>query len=139
MRSYWFLRRPDARGVYVAIWCRDRLLVVENSYRRERTLPGGGLHGGETPLQAAVRELREEVGIELAPEALKEAGVYVAHSEYTLEHAHFFEFEFREEPAITIDRREIVAAAFETPQRAVAQPLRKVVHLYLAARETAPS
>ncbi|HET6965328.1 MAG TPA: CoA pyrophosphatase [Acidimicrobiales bacterium] len=33
-------------------------------------LPGGRLEAGETPLDGALRELREEVGLDLGPEAL---------------------------------------------------------------------
>ncbi|SOD67501.1 8-oxo-dGTP diphosphatase [Streptomyces zhaozhouensis] len=41
-------------------------------------LPGGHVDPGETSLQAAVRELAEETGIQLAPTQLRELGVWGA-------------------------------------------------------------
>lgn len=46
------VRRPDGR-----------ILLVRQSYRSDWFLPGGLLQRGETPVQAAARELAEEVGL----------------------------------------------------------------------------
>lgn len=67
---YWRLARPRLEGAYVAVWHAGRVLAIRNSYRRRLSLPAGGLARGEVPLDAALRELREEVGLELGPDAV---------------------------------------------------------------------
>jgi ADP-ribose pyrophosphatase YjhB (NUDIX family) len=47
-----------------------RILVVKPTYAREWMLPGGRVERGETPHAAAIRETREETGIEVALEGL---------------------------------------------------------------------
>jgi len=46
-------------------WCQGRVLLVQASYRRELSLPGGWIDRNEAPEQAARRELFEELGVEL--------------------------------------------------------------------------
>lgn len=41
----------------------DRVLLVEPSYKNYRDIPGGYVEKDESPLQACVREVREELGI----------------------------------------------------------------------------
>src|SRR3954471_6177369 len=44
----------------------DELLVITPAGKRVTGLPKGGLEAGETPEQAAAREVREETGVEAA-------------------------------------------------------------------------
>jgi 8-oxo-dGTP diphosphatase len=42
----------------------DRILLVQPTYKDYWDVPGGYVETGETPAQAAAREIREELGIE---------------------------------------------------------------------------
>jgi len=44
-----------------------KVLLVKPSYLDTWEVPGGGLEHGEDPFQAAVREVKEEIGLELRP------------------------------------------------------------------------
>jgi 8-oxo-dGTP diphosphatase len=46
---------------------RGRLLVVEPVYKAHWDIPGGIVEPGETPTQACVREVEEELGLAMTP------------------------------------------------------------------------
>ncbi|MEO3747907.1 NUDIX hydrolase [Plantactinospora sp. B5E13] len=48
----------------------DRILLVDPTYKEFWNLPGGGVDAGETPRVACVREVREELGLDVPIGAL---------------------------------------------------------------------
>ncbi|MWA02733.1 NUDIX domain-containing protein [Actinomadura sp. LD22] len=57
-----FTRARAAAGV-LFFDDRDRIMLVDPSYKDYRDIPGGYVEDGETPRQAAAREVAEELGI----------------------------------------------------------------------------
>lgn len=43
---------------------RSRVLLVETTYKRPWEIPGGSVDAGEAPWRTAVREVREEIGLD---------------------------------------------------------------------------
>ena len=68
MRLVWFFTRPHGRAVAAVITGPDaRVVMAMHSYgERAWRLPGGLLKAGEVPSTAIARELREELGLEVA-------------------------------------------------------------------------
>ena len=133
LRVWWFVRRPSARGAAVAIWQDDALLLVRTSYREQLDLPGGTIDRGETPRAAAVRELREETGIAVEPDALAEAGRFAFREHHRRIEA--FVCPWRPDRPVRpeVDRREIVWAGFVPRAELAVLPLGPVPRLYLEA------
>jgi 8-oxo-dGTP pyrophosphatase MutT (NUDIX family) len=129
--AWWYVRRPAIHGSYIAVWHGERVLVIRNSYRKLLSFPAGGRARGETLLEAARRELREEVGIHVEPDQLAYCGDFMHDGSYAEDHGHVFELCCPAEPAVSVDRREVVWAEFLTPEEALARGVVGVVRLYL--------
>lgn len=110
--TYWFLRRPQGRGAYVAVWHAGRVLTIRNSYKRGLTFPAGGIGRNESAEQAAIRELQEEVGIRIPLEALRFAGTFVSYSEFKQDVSSVFEYDAESLPQFKIDGTEVCDAEF---------------------------
>jgi 8-oxo-dGTP pyrophosphatase MutT (NUDIX family) len=66
LRTYWFLRRPHVVGVKCVVTQDDDVLLVRHTYgHRDWDLPGGSVKRRELPLEAARREMHEELGREI--------------------------------------------------------------------------
>jgi len=64
-RLYWFLVRPKTRGVKCLVKYKDKFLLVKLNYAHRRwTIPGGGVSRNESYFDAAVREIKEETGLD---------------------------------------------------------------------------
>jgi 8-oxo-dGTP pyrophosphatase MutT (NUDIX family) len=63
LRTYWFLVRPQIVGVKCVLTHGDDVLLVRHTYgNRAWDLPGGTVRRREAPLDAARREMHEELG-----------------------------------------------------------------------------
>ena len=136
--AWWYLRRPAIHGSYIAVWHGERVLVIRNSYRKRLSFPAGGRARGETLLEAARRELGEEVGISAPLEELAYYGELVHHNRYAEDHGHVFELRCASAPEVRVDRREVVWAEFLSPDDALSRGVVGVVQLYLESRITRP-
>ena len=104
-----------------AVWLEGRVLAVQPSYRANLSWHGGGVRRGEEPREAARRELREELGLEVAPGDLVLARETVAEWDFRREHVRVFELRLRAESVLRIDNREVVAARFVEPRALLAE------------------
>lgn len=64
LKLNWFFRRPRTFGAHAAALTREgQLILVKLRYAPGWRLPGGGRREDEDPRDAALRELREEIGM----------------------------------------------------------------------------
>jgi 8-oxo-dGTP diphosphatase len=119
MRVYWTVWRPHTHGSLVAMWFNGQILLVKNSYVRYFSLPGGYVKRGESGIDAAIRELLEEIGLTAAPSDLRlsldESHIW----EGKQERLEIYELDLVNEPRIKVDNREVVAAGFYAPTEAL--------------------
>jgi len=86
----------EMQGETLKVWVQTR--VDDGPYHGLLEFPGGGIEAGETPLQAAVREVEEEVGIVIRPEDGKFMGTY--HNEFSTKSILLYVFLFPHTPAL---------------------------------------
>lgn len=92
-RLYWRLTRPMTLGVRIIATNEEgQILLVRHSYIQGWFLPGGGVEKGETAIQAAVRELAEEAGLE-ATGTLSLMSVHANFKEFKSDHVFLFRAE----------------------------------------------
>jgi 8-oxo-dGTP pyrophosphatase MutT (NUDIX family) len=105
---FWVLRAPRLNGAKCVITDGERVLLVRHTYGRGWwDLPGGGMRAGEPAIEAARREMREELGIDVTDWTLiGEIGATIHRRSDTL---HCFHVDL-DAPALTLDLGELAAA-----------------------------
>ncbi|HEY7005428.1 MAG TPA: NUDIX domain-containing protein [Sphingomicrobium sp.] len=64
MKAGWFIRRPRTYGAHaIALTPKRRIVLVKLRYAPGWRVPGGGRKANEYAQAAALRELREEIGM----------------------------------------------------------------------------
>lgn len=136
LQGWWWIRRPQVDGAAVLVRVDRRILLVRHSYQPRLGLPGGHIRRGESPRRAAARELAEEVGLRVAPEQLTPLLDRVFRHSHIRNRVVLFELRLPDEPALALDRREVVATRFATETEALGERLWPPLAQWLAERHT---
>jgi 8-oxo-dGTP pyrophosphatase MutT (NUDIX family) len=110
LRAYWFIARPTVVGVKCVVKHDDQVLLVRHTYgRRSWDLPGGTVRRRELPVEAARREMREELGRRI--EDWQDLGVLYATTNHHRDNLHMFEAQLTD-PELDIDLTELAEAGW---------------------------
>ena len=115
-------------------------MVTSHKWFDKWTIPGGHIELGETMREAVVREVKEEVGLDVSVERqlLTQEAIYTVHF-WKKRHYIFFDFLCRcETDKVVLDNREIQGFSWVWPGEALQMNLetftRNVVKKYLGPR-----
>ncbi|WP_162242132.1 NUDIX hydrolase [Methylobacterium sp. Leaf111] len=134
LRIWWFIRRPNHHGVLVMIWFQDQVLLVRNSYQPCWSAPGGAIEASESSIEAAIRECKEEIKLDINQTEL----VFIRDIEYNFrsraDKVSLFEWHPKDRPFIKIDNREIIEARWFSPSST--HTLNLITHLSSYIKDT---
>ena len=115
LRAYWFVVRPNVVGVKCVLLNDDHVLLVRHTYgRRGWDLPGGTVKRREVPIDAARREMHEELGRRI--EDWEYLGVLFANSDHHRDNIHLFQTHIGDR-RLDIDLMELAEADWFHPDR----------------------
>lgn len=122
-----FSSQIEASGCYME-WDNKILFLKRHPERPQGDtwgVPGGKIEREETPLEAVIREVREEVGINIQNQKIEEAGklfVRLPHLDYIF---HMFCTLFKEQPKVDLELTEHVELRWLSISEAIELPLIK--------------
>ncbi|HOR23200.1 NUDIX hydrolase [Candidatus Saccharibacteria bacterium] len=106
-----YIALASTRRAYVVVVADGKVLLTKNwlgDHKRWR-LPGGGLKPTETYLQAAIRELKEETGLDFNP--TKFTKIYLD-ALFKPERVQYYLLRLERLPSVQINSSELTAAEF---------------------------
>lgn len=112
-----------------ACYCewQDKILLVKRHPNSSQGLtwglPAGKMEKNETPRQAVIREVREEVGLEVDDETLESFGLLYCRLPHVDFHFHVFRFRFHQLPAVQLSPSELIDMKWLTHEEALKLPL----------------
>lgn len=105
---YWFVFRPKTQGVKCLVFFENKIILVRHSYGSGKwALPGGGIHKNEKVTEAVVREIKEELNLEVSD--IKEVEIFINTAEYKIDTVHCCVAKAQSHD-VKIDGQEIIAA-----------------------------
>lgn len=101
----WYWKKFNIRtyGVRVMILYDNTFILVRHWYNPLWVMPGGGIKKHETPEQAAIREVKEEIGLEIEQLDYR-LGTYSNHKEGKNDTIHCFVVELDKKPQLKFKR-----------------------------------
>lgn len=109
----WLLISKRVRS-YVVIEYDSRMIIVQNWLGKgEWSFPGGGAKKNETALQAAVREVHEELGIKLEPGSLSFLREGYKKDGISGKHYALFHIQLNHQPSLNVNRFELADVRWE--------------------------
>jgi 8-oxo-dGTP diphosphatase len=112
------------------------LLIVKSSYKKHWTAPGGVIDEGETPLQAVVRETKEEIGVAVDPKSVSFVAVVMRSGPVFDTYQFIFKAALPESETIALQPEEIAEYDFITREQATANDryYGEIIHTWALGR-----